>query len=128
MKLLLDTNAFLFWGDDSPSLTSRARRAIETRENTCFVSLVTAWELAIKASIGKIRLAKPVRQFFIELVSANGFDVLPIELAHVSAVEKLPFHHKDPFDRLLAAQAIEENLTVVSADGIFKKYGAKRLW
>jgi PIN domain nuclease of toxin-antitoxin system len=128
VRLLLDTNALLFWGSDSPSLTARARRAIEERKNTCFVSLVTAWELAIKASIGKITLAKPVRQFFAEQLSANGFDVLSIELAHVSAVQGLPFHHKDPFDRLLAAQAIEERLTVVSADPIFKKYGVKRIW
>lgn len=128
MKLLLDTNAFLFWVDGSPRLTARARRAIENEAHTCFVSLVTAWELAIKVSIGKLTLATPVGRYFAEHVAVNTFDVLGIELPHVAAVERLPQHHGDPFDRLLIGQALAENLTIVSSDAVFAKYGLKRLW
>ncbi len=128
MKLLLDTNAFLFWVDGSPRLTGRARRAIENEAHTCFVSLVTAWELAIKVSIGKLTLATPVGRYFAEHVAVNMFDVLGIELAHVAAVEKLPQHHGDPFDRLLLGQALSEKLTIVSSNPVFAKYGLKPVW
>ena len=128
MKLLLDTNAFLFWVDGSPRLTARAHRAIENRVNACFVSLATAWELAIKASIGKLTLSRPVGRFFAEHVAANMFDVLGIELSHIAAVEQLPRHHGGPFDRLLIAQALDEKLVVVSSDPIFAKYGLRRNW
>jgi PIN domain nuclease of toxin-antitoxin system len=128
VNLLLDTHAFLFWVEDSPRLGKRARRAIEAPENACAVSVATAWELAIKCSIGKLRLTKPVGRYVAEHVHANEFDVLNIELAHVARVESLPFHHNDPFDRLLAAQAIEESLTIVSADRVFVKYGTTRIW
>lgn len=128
MKLLLDTNAFLFWVDGSPRLTARARRAIEDDAHTCFVSLVTAWELAIKVSLGKLRLATPVGRYFAEHVAVNRFDVLGIELAHIAHVERLPQHHGDPFDRLLVGQALVEGLTVVSSDAVFAKYGLKRTW
>ncbi len=128
MKLLLDTNAFLFWVDGSPRLTARARRAIENENHTCFVSLVTAWELAIKVGIGKLTLARPVGRYFAEHVALNRFDVLGIELPHIAAVEQLPQHHGDPFDRLLVSQAFAEKLTIVSSDPVFAKYGLKRVW
>lgn len=128
MKLLLDTNAFLFWVEGSPQLTARAKRAIENESRPCMVSLVTAWELAIKASIGKIKLASPVSRYFAEHVAANAFDVLAIDLPHVAAVETLPTHHGDPFDRLLVTQALIEGFTLVSADSVFLKYGVKRIW
>lgn len=128
MKLLLDTSAFLFWVDASSRLSKRARRAIEDPANACFVSLASAWELAIKVSIGKLSLAKPVGRFFVEHVSANAFDAIAIELEHVAAFETMPRHHGDPFDRLLVAQALAETLVIVSPDAVFAKYGVRRIW
>ena len=114
--------------DASPRLSKRARRAIEDPANACLVSLASAWELAIKVSIGKLTLAKPVGRFFAEQVSVNAFDAIAIELEHVAAVETMPRHHGDPFDRLLVAQAVAETLVIVSPDAIFAKYGVQRLW
>ena len=92
------------------------------------MSLVSAWELAIKASLGKLRLSLPVALYFERHVAASGFDVLAIDLVHLGAVEELPHHHGDPFDRLLIAQAKASHMTLVSADKTFAKYGVKRIW
>ena len=127
-RLLLDTHAFLWWIDDAPELTPAARRAIGDVNNECYLSLASCWELAIKASLGKLRLTSPVERFVSEQITANGFTLLNIELRHTAKVEKLPFHHRDPFDRLLIAQALAEKLTIVSADKIFRDYGVKVLW
>jgi PIN domain nuclease of toxin-antitoxin system len=90
--------------------------------------MASCWEMAIKASLGKLRLARPVERFVSEQVTANGFTLLNIELRHTAKVEKLPFHHRYPFDRLLIAQAMTEKLTIVSADSAFSDYGVKVLW
>ena len=82
----------------------------------------------MKSSLGKLRLARPVERFVSEQLAANGFNLLNIELRHAAKVEKLPLHHRDPFDRLLIAQAITEKLTLVSADNIYSTYGVKLLW
>ena len=127
-RLLLDTHAFLLWVDDAPELTAVARRAIADANNACYLSLASCWELAIKSSLGKLRLAKPVERFVSEQMTANGFALLNMELRHMAKVETLPFHHRDPFDRLLIAQAMTEKLTMVSADSVFGNYGVKVLW
>lgn len=127
-RLLLDTHVFLWWVADDAYLTDVTRRTIADANNECCLSLVSCWEMAIKSSLGKLRLAKPVGRFVTEQLAANGFTLLPIELRHAVKIEKLPFHHRDPFDRLLIAQAMAERLTIVTADQIFGKYGAKTLW
>ena len=127
-RLLLDTHAFLWWVDDAPELSAAARRAIGDVSNECCLSVASCWEMAIKASLGKLRLAKTVERFVSEQVTANGFTLLNIELRHTAKVEKLPFHHRDPFDRLLIAQAMMEKLSIVSADSIFSDYGVKVIW
>ena len=127
-RLLLDTHAFLWWVDDAPQLTDAARRAIGDANNECYLSLASCWEMAIKSSLGKLRLAKPVERFISEQLAANGFSLLNIELRHTAKIEKLLFHHRDPFDRLLIAQALTEKLTIVSADSAFSDYGVKILW
>ena len=127
-RYLLDTHAFLWWVNDSPELTATARLAIADARNECFLSLASCWEMAIKSSLGKLRLAKPVARFVSEHMAANGFTLLNIELSHTAKVEKLTFHHRDPFDRLLIAQALTEKLTIVSADSFFADYGVKLLW
>jgi PIN domain nuclease of toxin-antitoxin system len=126
--LLLDTHAFLWWVQDDPSLSERARTAIADPANSCLISVASGWELAIKSSLGKIRLPHAIDRFFAEQLPANRFGLLPIEIRHLSRVESLPFHHRDPFDRMLAAQALEDNLAVVSADAVFRTYRVKRIW
>ncbi len=127
-RLLLDTHVFLWWVADDPNLTAAARAAIADVNNECYLSLASCWEMAVKSSIGKLRLARPVGRFVSEQLAANGFPLLNIELRHAAKVEKLPFRHRDPFDRLLIAQAITEKLTVVTADSVFADYGVTLLW
>lgn len=128
MRLLLDTHAFLWWVSDDAALSRRARSAIADRSNACLVSAASAWEIAIKTSLGKLEIDGEVARFIPEQMAENGFEVLPIELSHVTRVARMPFHHRDPFDRLLAAQALEEGLAMVSADVIFRRYGVTRVW
>jgi PIN domain nuclease of toxin-antitoxin system len=128
MRLLLDTHAFLWWIEDAGVLSPRARRAIADPENECLLSLASCWEMAIKLSLGKLELATAMERFVPEQLAANGFMQLGVGFRHVCRVATLPFHHRDPFDRLLAAQAIEEGLTVVSRDRVFRAYGVRRIW
>ena len=128
MRLLLDTHAFLWWIADDARLSKRARSAIATRRDECFVSIASCWEIAIKVSLEKLKLKASVDRFIPEQLAVNSFSLLPIEFAHVARVARLPFHHRDPFDRLLAAQGLIDDLTVVSADPIFRRYGVKRVW
>lgn len=128
MRLLLDTHVFLWWAGDAPELTSRARKIISDPQNDCFVSLASCWEMAIKANLRKLKLTQPVERFVTEQLHENGFRLLGIELSHAARVETLPFHHRDPFDRLLVAQALGEKLTIISADTILSEYGVKRIW
>ena len=126
MSVLLDTQAFLWWVSDDDRLTRPARKTIASAR--CFLSSASCWEMAIKASLGKLDVPRPLSRFLQEQLEVNGFALLPISLEHVSAVADLPFHHRDPFDRLIVAQAIEEEFAVVSSDSIFKTYGVKRIW
>ena len=126
MTLLLDTQAFLWWVGDDPRLSTRARRAIT--DSSSFLSVASCWEMAIKAALGKLEIPRPIDRFIQQQLEVNGFSLLPASLEHVAAVAELPFHHRDPFDRLLAAQARREDLAIVSADPVFRKYGVKRVW
>ena len=128
MRLLLDTHAFLWWVGDMPKLSPRARRVIAARGNECFLSVASCWEMAIKVNLGKLDVSGMLERFIPQHVAANGFHELPIELRHAARVARLPFHHRDPFDRLLVSQALEEDLAVVSSDPIFRKYGIKQIW
>lgn len=127
MRLLLDTHVFLWWVADAPQLTRKARRAISAKESECFVSLASCWEMAIKLSLGKLALTQPLEPFVSEQLAINRFRLLPIEFRHVVAVTTLPFHHRDPFDRLLIAQAVVDDLTLVTTDQAFKKYDCTRI-
>jgi PIN domain nuclease of toxin-antitoxin system len=128
MRVLLDTQAFLWWVDDAPKLSKKARTAIGDPGNECLLSLATCWELATKLSLGKLRLPSAIERFIPEQLAANAFRQLAIDFRHVARVAVLPFHHRDPFDRLLAAQALEERCAIVPADPIFRKYGVERIW
>lgn len=127
MELLLDTHAFLWWVDGRP-LPRAARAAIADPTNSCRISLASCWEMAIKVSLGKLRLPVPLERFIPEQMAANGFRLLEIDLGDIARVATLPFHHRDPFDRLLAAQALDGGFRIVSADRVFQRYGVRRVW
>ena len=128
MTLLLDAHALLWFLKGDPLLSSRAKAAIEDPANRKLVSVATCWEIAIKAGLHKLKLSEPVGTLLAREIPKNSFDLLSISLAHAAAVETLPFHHKDPFDRLLVCQALAENVAVVSADAQFDAYGIVRIW
>jgi len=128
MNLLLDTHAFLWFMEGSERISKRAREAIEGAGGVRALSVASAWEMAIKASLGKLALAKPLAELLPPLLADAGLELLPIEIADVARVATLPFHHRDPFDRMLAAQALEREFTIVSIDEAFDQYGVMRLW
>jgi PIN domain nuclease of toxin-antitoxin system len=128
MRVLLDTHVFLWWVEGDRALPAKARAVLADQDNECLISLASAWELAIKAGLGKLKLALPVKRYVVEHVAANGFRMLDIRMAHIGRIETLAAHHGDPFDRLLIAQALEEKLPVITADPVFRKYGVKRIW
>ena len=120
--MLLDTHAFLWWIEGTPAIGRRARAAVAKPDNEVLFSIASCWELAIKLSFGKVRVPGSLDRFIPEQLTLNGFALLDVELRHVLRVAALPFHHRDPFDRLLAAQALEDQLAIVSADPVFRKY------
>ena len=126
MPVLLDTHAFLWWCEDSSELSAGAREAIS--ENDCFVSFASFWEIAIKYSLDKLRLPGVPNRYLPEQMSLNGFDQLEISFRHLMRTTRLPWKHRDPFDRLLAAQALEQELPMVSRDPVLEAYGVKRIW
>ncbi len=128
MNLLLDTHALLWFLNDDPLLTPSAKALIEDRTNRKLVSIASCWEIAVKVGLRKLDLGESATTFLPRELSTNRFDLLGIELAHATFVETLPPHRKDPFDRLLIAQALLESMSVVSADVAFDPYGVTRLW
>ena len=128
MKVLLDTHAFLWAVTDAPELSRKATRIFEDERNELFLSLASGWELAIKLSLGKLSMAQPLATFLPEQMAVNGIMQLPIELRHIGRVQDLPFHHRDPFDRLLIAQCLVEDLAILSADRVLDAYGVERVW
>ncbi|MCL5044218.1 MAG: type II toxin-antitoxin system VapC family toxin [Deltaproteobacteria bacterium] len=129
MKVLLDTHAFLWWIADDPQLSPRARRILGASANEVYFSAASGWEIAIKARLGRLSVAgADVESFVAQQVAANGFQVLPINLAHALKTYSLPDHHKDPFDRLLVAQAATEELALVSADRQLAAYKVRIVW
>lgn len=128
MKLLLDTHTFLWFITGNPKLTAVARTLIEDMNNERLLSVASLWEMAIKVSIGKLNLVEPFDVLIPNQMQINAVAVLDIKPAHVVGVVAMPFHHKDPFDRLLAAQCQAESLPLVSADAVFDKYSVQRLW
>lgn len=128
MRLLIDTHALLWFCEGNPILSAKARAAMEDTSNERYVSHATAWEAAIKVSIGKLKLDADYRAIFPGVLEANGFVFLPPAVEHYEAVMTLPRHHGDPFDRLIIAQAQVEGLTVVTCDEHFAAYGVPLLW
>jgi PIN domain nuclease of toxin-antitoxin system len=128
MRLLLDTHAFLWFVLGDPRLVQTARDAILDPAQAKLVSPASYWEIAIKISLGKYTLTEPYEVFMHSGIFGNGFSVLPVELTHTAVLTTLPFHHRDPFDRLLIAQSLAEQIPVLSADATLDVYGITRLW
>jgi len=112
----------------SANLSPTARMLIEDPDNQPLLSMASLWEMAIKLSIGKLSLGEPFETLIPEQMRLNGIELLQIEMAHVVVVARLPFHHRDPFDRLLIAQAMVEQIPIVSGDPAFDSYNVKVLW
>ena len=127
MKLLLDTHAFLWFVTGDPRLSRAARAALEAEAAELHLSTASVWEMAIKSSLGRLSLPCPLDQYVAEKV-AEGYRVLPVHWAHAAVVERLAFHHRDPFDRLLVAQAFVERMPIVTRDRVFRKYGVRVVW
>lgn len=127
MTLLLDTHAFIWFSENDARLSHLAKEAIESPAHTRFVSMATFWEMAIKISIGRLPLLKDLKEIIAE-VQANGFDLLPILPTHILKVENLPYFHRDPFDRMLIAQALVEDFTLISNENLFDQYNVQRIW
>lgn len=128
MRLLLDTQAFL-WSISAPErLGVRARRAIQSGRNEVFVSAVSAWEIAIKSALGRLTLAEDPQRLIPDQMTQNAFEPLPVQIRHALKVVDLPNIHKDPFDRLLVAQALIEELALVSGDAQLGRYPVRVIW
>jgi len=128
MRLLLDTHSFLWFIEGNARLSGRARTLIEDNTNDVFLSLASVWEMAIKISLGKLHVVEDFQTFISQQCSQNNIELLDITLAHSAAVIPLPFHHRDPFDRLLIAQSLVEQMPLVSDDPAFDLYPISRLW
>lgn len=128
MNLLLDTHVFLWWATAPDRLSPTARTACEDGGNVLLLSITSVWEIQIKLQIGKLTLAKPLSQLVQNQVQVNHLRLLPIKPAHIYGLEQLPLYHKDPFDRLIVAQALIEQITVVSGDRNFGAYPVALLW
>lgn len=128
MRLLLDTHAFLWWIADDERLSSRASAIIADGANEVLVSAASAWEVVVKSALGRIELPTPVDRFFTSQLEANAFVPLPIQMRHALGLSALPDVHRDPFDRILIAQAIAEELTFVTGDRMLRRYPVTVEW
>jgi PIN domain nuclease of toxin-antitoxin system len=128
VTVLLDTHAPLWFLSDDPQLSPAAKKSIEDPGNRKLVSVASCWEIAIKAGLGKLKLGESAATLLAREIPGNSLELLSISLPHATAVESLPRHHKDPFDRLLVVQAIAEGTPLVSHDANLDSYGIVRIW
>jgi PIN domain nuclease of toxin-antitoxin system len=128
MKIIIDSHALLWFGWDDPHLSQKARQIISDSENELLISAGSMWELAIKYSLGKLQLTTDYRAFVQNALERLDLSVLSISLDHAVCLSALPLHHRDPFDRLLAAQAMVEHVPLLSADAAFDAYQVTRIW
>ncbi len=128
MKVLLDTHAFIWWDDDHTQLSSRALAICQDRENTILLSIASVWEMQIKIQLGKLKFSLPVEDKIQRQQEMNGLEILSISLKHVFTLDQLPHHHRDPFDRLLMAQCINEGIPMISYDSLLQPYPVQIIW
>jgi PIN domain nuclease of toxin-antitoxin system len=128
MKLLLDTHTFLWWDSNPDRIPETTRSLMQEPDNEILVSLVSLWEIQIKTHLGKLTLKTTLSRIILEQQEENGILILPITLPHILELDNLPWHHKDPFDRLLIAQSRKENAMLISIDSAFNQYDCQILW
>jgi PIN domain nuclease of toxin-antitoxin system len=128
MNILLDTHTFLWFVADDPRLSTAARILIEAEDSQPFLSIASLWEMAIKVSLGKLKFEQPFDVFVPQQLGMNGIGILTLSIEHTAAIATLPFHHRDPFDRLIAVQARLEKMCLISADSAFDAYDIQRVW
>lgn len=130
MRILLDTHAFLWWINQHQRLSPKALDAIADSNTDTFISVVNVWEIVIKAKIGRFKMAGDLASFLNRQITINYFKILPVELTHALKVYDLADHpgHKDPFDRLLVAQALAEDMALISNGEHLDHYGIERIW
>jgi PIN domain nuclease of toxin-antitoxin system len=126
MKILIDTHVFLWGIQDESKLSPRVRVLLPVSE--ILISVASLWEIIAKVQTGRLALPKPVASYLAAKLRSNGVSVLPLTFEHVKRLEELPLHHRDPFDRILVAQGLEESLPIVTADPQFVKYSAELIW
>lgn len=128
MRILIDTHAFLWWLAGNERLSQPARAVIDNRENTVLLSAASAWEITTKHRLGKLPGADVVAGDIMAAIADHGFQPLPITVAHAERAGRLPGPHRDPFDRMLIAQALAHDLPLVSNESLFDRYGVRRIW
>lgn len=128
MKLLLDTHAFLWINEDSKRLSKTVKDLCLSGEHEFYLSMASPWEMQIKSQLGKLSLAMPVAELVNKNRQDNNIQLVPIDLTHINYLQQLPAHHKDPFDRMIIAQAIIEGFTVVTVDQAFADYSVPIMW
>lgn len=128
MRYLLDTHTFLWWNKQSTKLSVTVLNLFQDRSNTLLLSLASVWEIQIKIQLGKLSLPAPLVEIIEKQQQANQIELLPITLPHILALEHLPQHHRDPFDRLLIAQARVEGMSIISDDALFSQYPVQLIW
>ena len=128
MKFIADTHAFIWFITDSAQLNAKSKALLESSESERLLSAASVWEMAVKTSLGKLTLKKPLEQFLPEQIRLNDFQVLNISLEHALRVASLPLFHREPFDRMIVAQALSEGLPILSNDAALDDYGVARLW
>jgi len=127
MKALLDTHTFL-WAITGDKRLSRRAQELFSGPSDLWLSVASIWEILIKVQIGKLDLPLPAGPYLVKKLAQNRIETLPISLDHVLKIERLPMHHRDPFDRVIIAQSLEENLSLITSDPIFEKYPVKLIW
>ena len=128
MNYLIDTHILLWILNDDERLSKKVKNIYLNSSNIIYLSMASIWELSIKSSLNKINLGQPLKFFIHDHVVQNDIHILPIDVIHLSEVEILPFHHRDPFDRLIIAQSLSENMKLLSVDEIFDQYDVQRVF
>jgi PIN domain nuclease of toxin-antitoxin system len=128
VKVLLDTHTFLWWVADDPQISVTAKNIIVNPDNDIYLSVISAWEIIIKVGTGKLSLSEPPEIYIPNPIASNQFEILPVQISHILKINSLPNFHKDPFDRLLIAQSLVEDFSLITIDSAITQYPVKTIW